>query len=283
MGVRRAVEMADAAIAGASSPIYTLGPLIHNPKVLASLSGRGVTIIEDCGDLPNGASVIIRAHGLSPNAEQKLRDRDVKIIDATCPRVKACQNIGYNLAEKGYYIFLAGEKDHAEIIGISGYIAAARGKPYRIVGDPEEADRAARELKESLGAETIPARCALIGQTTISADEYFSVAEAIRKYFPDLEVKKTICGATWDRQNALKELCSVADAVIIIGGRESANSRRLLAIARDCGKKAWLVESASDLPEDLLKLANKIEPVIGISAGASTPDSVIDEIEQALL
>jgi 4-hydroxy-3-methylbut-2-enyl diphosphate reductase len=123
----------------------------------------------------------------------------------------------------------------------------------------------------------MPVKTALIGQSTISEDEYLTIAEAIKKYFPLLEVKNTICGATRDRQDALRELCTRVDAVIIAGGKDSANTRRLLSIARSCGKNAWLVESAAELPEEINA------DTIGLSAGASTPDSVIDEIEQALL
>ena len=288
MGVRRAVEMTEAAIsASVSLPIYTLGPLIHNPQVLASFRERGVKILEEpefpaCPEKLKGASIIIRAHGLNPAAEEKLREQGAKIIDATCPRVKASQNTAFALAEKGYRVFLAGEKNHAEIKGIYGYVMAGAGKACIIVGNPEEAELTAREVKEAAGRENHSVKTAIIGQTTISEDEYFSIAEAVKKYFPQLEIKNTICGATRDRQNALRELCSVVDAVIVAGGKESANTQRLFSIAEGCGKKAWLVETAADLPAEILALP-KAELTIGLSAGASTPDSVIDEIIQALL
>ena len=301
MGVRRAVEMTEAAIAKMPSteanntqtgmlPIYTLGPLIHNPQVLASFRARGVEILEET-ELPaclkrlTGASVIIRAHGLSPAVEEKLREQGARIIDATCPRVKASQNIAFALAEKGYRIFLAGEKDHAEIKGIYGYVMAGAGKACIIVGNPEEAELAACKEKEAASRNNLSVKTAIIGQTTISEEEYFSIAEAVKKYFPQLEIKNTICRATRDRQDALRELCSVVDAVIVAGGKESANTQRLLSIAKGCGKKAWLVETAADLPAEIPALlkAEFGAQAIGLSAGASTPDSVIDEIIQALL
>jgi len=297
MGVRRAVEMADEAISAASAlSIYTLGPLIHNPQALASLLRRGVKILDEAefftgspsgGRRFDGATVIIRAHGISPETEQMFREQGARIIDATCPRVKASQNTARRLAEQGYRVFLAGEKDHAEIKGIYGYITAGthNREPApgfspeivcNIVGNPEDADRAACELRKILKGDMV--KTVLVGQTTVSEDEYHSIAEAIKKHFPDLEVKNTICGATRDRQNALKELCDTVDAVIIAGGKESANTRRLLSIARSCDKPAWLAESALDLSEDVKAFA-----VVGLSAGASTPDHVIDEIERALL
>ena len=312
MGVRRAVEMAGEAISAVPAlsapaparalalaesaperpPIYTLGPLIHNPQVLASLAERGVQILEetelfagpakpvtDTSAKLAGAVVIIRAHGVSPRAEQILRERGCRIIDATCPRVKANQNAALALAERGYRIFLAGEREHAEIKGIYGYCLAGAARTGAqtetacvIVGNPEEADRSAGQWKD------LSVKTALIGQTTISEDEYRSIAEAIKKHFPNLDVKNTICGATRDRQDALRELCSAVDAVIIAGGKESANTRRLFSIARGCGKPAWLAETAADLPPECRAFTT-----LGLSAGASTPDSVIDEIERALL
>ena len=312
MGVRRAVEMTAAAIftaaenaSGVTPLIYTLGPLIHNPQVLASLAERGVKILEDeelftCSKKTlTGIPVIIRAHGVSPVVEQMLREQGANIIDATCPRVKASQNEALELAEKGYVVFLAGEKDHAEIKGLYGYVMVGAAKSAGnqkksvfqktscvIIGGPCEAKQRARELKNAAaGLKNFPVKTALIGQTTISKDEYLAVADAIKGYFPQLEVKKTICSATRERQDALRDLCDNVDAVIIAGGKESANTRRLFAIAKKCGKPAWLVESAAELPEvvtdpPLLIQNNK---TIGLSAGASTPDSVIDEIEQALV
>jgi len=322
MGVRRAVEMATSALAdtaalagtalaesaraeSAGHPIYTLGPLIHNPQVLDSLAKKGMRILEEedlsadlstdksSRDLSN-ATVIIRAHGVCPATEQKLRERGAIVIDATCPHVKASQLSALEMAQKGYRVFLAGERDHAELKGIYGYALSGASEyaeqnlcndsrqPYLrqsclIVGNPQEAENAAGALwNEDSASQT-----ALIGQTTISEDEYRAIAEAIQKTFPGLEVINTICGATRNRQNALRELCSQVDAVIVAGGKDSANTRRLLSIAQSCGKPACLVENATALRELRTLPAFDIPPeVIGISAGASTPDSVIDEIEK---
>jgi len=309
MGVRRAVEMASSAAAGEAEAdatngmplvessghrnIYTLGPLIHNPQVLDSLAKKGMRILEE-EDLSvdlSAATVIIRAHGVCPATEQKLRERGVLIIDATCPRVKASQLAALEMVKKGYLVFLAGERDHAELKGIYGYArsgASCNDEQNRcnvsreqciIVGNPQEAEAAAKALWKEDSA----ARTALIGQTTISEDEYSAIAETIQKIFPNLEVINTICGATRDRQNALRELCSQVDAVIIAGGKDSANTRRLLSIAQSCGKPACLVEDASALRElRTLPVFDTPPEIVGISAGASTPDSVIDDIERAL-
>ena len=267
MGVRRAVSIAEAET---GKKVYTIGPLIHNPRVLADLRQRGVQALETSETLADlrEAVVIIRAHGVTPRQERQLVDQGARLVDATCLRVKASQMKAQALTESGYPLFLAGEKQHGELIGIQGY-----APDCLLVGDPEEAETSAAALY----ANAPGSKTALIGQTTISTDEYSLIAQAIRRYFPDIEVIDTICRATRDRQNALKELCQLVDAVVVAGGRDSANTQRLFAIAQASGKPAWLVENAAELPDALTAY-----PRIGLSAGASTPDNVIDEIEQTL-
>jgi 4-hydroxy-3-methylbut-2-enyl diphosphate reductase len=284
MGVRRAVALAERELQSpdAGRKYFTLGPLIHNPQVLESLKRRGLEILDEKNLPPNlpAAVVIIRAHGVSPAAEQELAARGARLVDATCPKVKANQLRARALAASGRRVFLAGEADHGEIIGIRGYVlaAAAEQRPGRapfcaVVGNAAEAAAAA----EQLSLEEPGARTALIGQTTISPEEYRAVGEGIRRFFPDLEIADTICGATRDRQEALRELCGRAGAVIVAGGRESANTRRLLAIARSLGKPCVLAEGPEDIPAGLGACKT-----VGICAGASTPDEVIDLIERRL-
>jgi len=297
MGVRRAVELASAE-AQSSAPVYTLGPLIHNPRVLADLENLGVKIIDKPPSDLRGCSLVIRAHGIEPVTEKELLNSGARIVDATCPKVKVSQLRTQELAHAGYCLFLAGEANHAEIKGILGFALAAKlpalaakfpalaaqlpaaklpadGTSFCVVaGNAKEAGAAARKLyKEQENAKT-----ALIGQTTISEAEYNSIGEAIKVYFPNLEIIQTICAATKDRQQALSELLDKVDAVIIAGGRESANTRRLLSIASASGKPCALVEDASEIPPDFFSYER-----IGLSAGASTPDSVIDEIERELM
>jgi 4-hydroxy-3-methylbut-2-enyl diphosphate reductase len=267
MGVRRAVEMAYRE-AGKGPEVYTLGPLIHNPQVLEDLRRQGVKTLE--GEFPpdlRDAVVIIRAHGVSPALEAELRSRCARILDATCPRVKASQLKARSLSGAGYRVFIAGEKDHGEVAGIRGYAPGSL-----VVADPQEAEAAALKVQ----AETPAVKAALIGQTTISPEEYAAIGAAIKRHL-DLELVDTICGATRERQEALRELCAGVEAVVIAGGRGSSNTRRLLEIARSLGKPCWLVESARDLPAETAAFKT-----LGLSAGASTPDTVIKEIEAAL-
>jgi len=238
MGVRRAVELTIAQAKKAAeenSAVYTLGYLIHNPKVLADLEKQGVialkqNALEQIQEKGKNCCVIIRAHGISPQAEEKLRGMECKITDATCPNVKKNQLKTQELSRAGYSLFLAGESAHAEIEGITGYASSA---PFcKAVINTDQAREAAAALRETNGN----AKTALIGQTTISQDEYRGIGNEIKKYFPDLEIVNTICAATAERQQALRELLNEAEAVIIVGGKESANTRRLLAIAQESGK-----------------------------------------------
>jgi len=272
MGVRRAVDMA-VETADSCSHVYSLGPVIHNPEVLAALESRGVASINEI-ELPENlenCSVIIRAHGISPKTESELLNRGCRIIDATCPKVKASQLKARELADAGYFLFLAGEAGHAEIKGIFGY---AKDGFCVTTECAEEAEREAAGLYKTHGG----VKTALLGQTTISEDEYSAVSEAIKKYFPDLKIINTICAATADRQKSLRKLLDHVEAVIIAGGRESANTRRLFLIAQESGKPCVLAENAGEIPNSY-----KNFETVGLCAGASTPDSVIDDIEKELL
>jgi len=272
MGVRRAVDMAVEA-AGSCSRVYSIGPVIHNPEVLAALESKGVASVNEL-ELPENlenCSVIIRAHGISPKTEDELRNRGCKIIDATCPRVKASQLKARELADSGFFLFLAGEAGHAEIKGILGY---ARDGFCVTAECAAEVQREAARLYKTRGS----VKTALLGQTTISEDEYSAVSEAIKEYFPDLKIINTICAATADRQKSLRKLLNHAEAVVIAGGRESANTRRLLLIAQESGKPCVLAENAGEIPNSFKKFET-----VGLCSGASTPDSVIDDIERELI
>jgi 4-hydroxy-3-methylbut-2-enyl diphosphate reductase len=283
MGVRRAMEMADAALSQLpmAGTVCAMGSLIHNSQVMESLKRRGLAVLDE-EELPGnleGVPVIIRAHGVSPRLESLLTGRGAWLIDATCPKVKASQIKAQELCRLGRRVFLAGEGSHAEIIGILGY-----APDCIVVGSPAEAAVAAEKLRRETPSGGGAPKTALIGQTTWDMAEYAAIAEAIRACFPDLEVCNTICGATKARQDSLRSLCAKVDAVIVAGGRESANTRRLLDIARSFpspggrGKPAWLVETPGEIPSEI----NRYDTV-GLCAGASTPDALIGAIEESIL
>ena len=284
MGVRRAVELACAEAELNQGTVCTLGPLIHNPQVMDDLKHLGVEILDEStlSENLNGVSVIIRAHGISPQTEADLHRRGAVIIDATCPRVKLSQLKAAALADAGYRIFLAGEETHAEIIGIRGYAEKAAAVYCTVVGCAADAQEAAAKLyAEDSAHQACETSCqektALIAQTTISAEEYRAIGDAIIRFFPDLEIAETICEATSERQDSLRELLDNVDAIIIAGGKDSANTRRLMLIAESAGKPCALVESTSDIPPGFFAFRS-----VGLAAGASTPDSLIDAIERAL-
>jgi 4-hydroxy-3-methylbut-2-enyl diphosphate reductase len=266
MGVRRAVDTAYRFVDGTESgPAYTYGPLIHNKTVLKKLAAHNITVID--GELPplEGAAVIIRAHGAPPEIEAELRARGAHVKDATCPKVKAVQLLARKLSGEGHRVFLAGDAGHAEVRGILGYAPACV-----CVSTVEEAETAAQNTDQS-------EKAALIGQTTFSRGGYTQIAHALKKHIPGIIVQNTLCPATGEREAALRTLCGQVDAVVIAGGRDSANTRALAEVAKSMGKTVYLVENAAELP----LIPEQIQ-TIGIAAGASTPLEIIDEIEAAL-
>ncbi|MCL2093913.1 MAG: 4-hydroxy-3-methylbut-2-enyl diphosphate reductase [Treponema sp.] len=276
MGVRRAVEMAHGALDQPSpGGVYSLGPLIHNPRVLKELKDRGLKILGEEDEAPPHSTILIRAHGLSPQAEAHLTRDQVQILDATCPHVKANQKLAQEYASRNFWIFLAGEADHAEIVGIKAYGGTER---CTVIADRQEAEGAARDLLQRAGSVDSLGPQVLIGQTTISPQEYQAIGEGLREYFPGLVITHTICGATSERQGALEKLCRSSDAIIIAGGKESANTHRLYTAARLRGLPAWIAESPQDIPPEIAEYA-----VIGLCAGASSPEALVGEIEEALI
>jgi 4-hydroxy-3-methylbut-2-enyl diphosphate reductase len=270
MGVRRAVDLTFGAIEK-NKKVWTYGELIHNGTVLERLTGLGVKIISGTDRISDlhGETVVLCAHGVPPETEAALKAAGAEIIDASCPMVKKSQLKAAELSENNYSVFLAGEKNHSEIIGIKGY-----NNDAIIVSNAQEASIKARELYNKAPY----AKTAALAQTTISETEYNDISGEIKKIFPALKIINTICGATAARQKALKELCARSDALIIAGARSSSNTRRLLAIARNENIPAWLVENESELPAEIFSYKT-----IGIAAGASTPDEITAGISLKLL
>lgn len=267
MGVRRAVEAAEQALLDSPlRPVYTYGPLIHNPSALERLSSAGVVIIGPgyaaVPDNFSGKSVIIRAHGIPPIEKNELLKREALIVDATCPRVLSSQKRAKSYFDKGFTVILAGDRNHGEISGIAGYA------PGCILLESREDAQRITEW---------PQKAVLISQTTIKQSEYDSIAEVLSSHITDLIVLDTICPATVERQKALKELAQLVDGILVVGGKESANTKRLFHSAKQLCPMSWLVETAEDIPPEVFELS-----CIGITAGASTPDEVIDAVEQAL-
>ena len=272
MGVRKAVDAVLSALAEyPGKTVYTYGPLIHNPVTMQLLESKGVRIVEPEKALkpqiiPH-SPIIIRAHGITPQKRQELINCDAIIIDATCPRVISSQKRAAHYAEKGFTVILAGDKNHGELIGIRGHVLAVPNTICLTVQTAAEA----QALEVGCGPTV------LIAQTTIKRSEYQAIAEILRKKIPDLTVLETICPATDERQEALLALLNEVDAILVVGGKTSANTRRLLQTALDSGTPAWLAETVDDIPQEIHRYER-----IGLAAGASTPDSIIDAVEKSL-
>ena len=269
-GVRRAVELAEKALAeNTDKTVYSLGPLIHNENALKALGEKGlITVDEDrVGDIPPESVVIIRAHGVAPCVTDVLESKNCKIIDATCPRVKASQKMVERYSNDNDYVVLTGDRNHGEVIGIAGYA----GKNFSQLQDFKEAE--SFNIPDSDSKNVI-----LLSQTTYSPKEFEKIESLFRTKFRNLAVMNTICPATNERQQALLDLCEKVEGVIVIGGKNSANTKRLYQTAAAHCKHAIHVQNATEIPEDFKKLKK-----VGITAGASTPDSIIDEVESFLL
>jgi 4-hydroxy-3-methylbut-2-enyl diphosphate reductase len=239
--------------------LFTLGPLIHNTQAVKALEAEGVRIAQTPEEVPAGALVIVRAHGVRPEVRGALEARGVRVVDATCPHVLASQR---RIAEKsaaGFSVIIVGDRDHAEIHGLVGH---ARGV-HAVISAPEEV--------AGLG---LPEPVCIIAQTTFSEVMYAQIVAEARRRYPGLAVFESICSSTEARQREVRELAGRVDVVVVVGGRHSANTLRLAEIARAAGRRAFHVESATELPLDELRGAGRV----GVSAGASTPSWVIDEV-----
>ena len=269
-GVRRAVELAEKALAeNPGKKVFSLGPLIHNENALRALESKGLHILQEneIDTLEEGSVVIIRAHGVAPSVTDALDAKHCKIVDATCPRVKASQKMVERYSSENDYVVLTGDRNHGEVIGIAGYA----GENFAQIQDYKEAE--SFSIPDSENKNII-----LLSQTTYSPKEFERIESLFRTKFRNLAVMNTICPATNERQEALLDLCSKVEGVIVIGGKTSANTKRLYQTAEANCKQAAHIQSASDIPEEFLKLKK-----IGITAGASTPDEIIKEVENGLL
>jgi (E)-4-hydroxy-3-methyl-but-2-enyl pyrophosphate reductase len=263
MGVKRVVDMAYRALDKANSlPVVTLGPLIHNSQEIARLAKDGIAVADEL-TMPANGTVIIRAHGVAPQAYDELKARGLKIMDGTCPYVHYSQRKAAELYREGYTVIVVGDKNHPEIIGILGYI----NNDAFVVKTVEEVQH-------------LPQldRIGTIAQTTISPKKYSAIIDALRQKARELKVCETICDATEENQRAIRDLSGEVDLLYVIGGRHSANSNKLVETAREKCPRTMLIETADEInPEDLRGASR-----IGVGAGASTPDWMIQQVVERL-
>ncbi|MEE0878718.1 MAG: 4-hydroxy-3-methylbut-2-enyl diphosphate reductase [Treponemataceae bacterium] len=287
MGVRRAVESAEQSIKDfPHKNIYTLGPLIHNQNALDNLEQKGVRVLKLQNDkfsfdIDENSVVIVRAHGVAPQIIKLLEKTGCTIINATCPRVLSNQKRAADFAKRQFAVIIAGDKNHGEVTGLEGFVKEFCSECY-VIENTKDAEILSNQIcqNSSINKDNI----VLLSQTTISATEYESIGKVLKEKFPSIQILNTICPATTERQEALKKLCDQVDGVVVIGGKSSANTCRLFSMAQDFSenpeyrcKFACHIENPCELPKEFFSLE-----VVGLTAGASTPDEVILSVEKSL-
>ncbi|MBI5190946.1 MAG: 4-hydroxy-3-methylbut-2-enyl diphosphate reductase [Nitrospirae bacterium] len=265
MGVQRAIDLAHKTAAEAESSVFVLHEIVHNKSVVRELQEKGVWSV-DCVDEVEGGTLIISAHGVSPDVIDKAKGKGLRVVDTTCPLVSKIDRIVKKLAGKGYTILLLGDKDHAEVKGLKGVAP--------------ESTIVFRYEDEVAGLPEISGPVALVSQTTQNIKFFEEVVEKVKGRYPQLEVYNTICDATEKRQSSAMELGGQVDIMITVGSRNSANSKRLQEVASSVAPRAYLVDNAFELEPAWFEGVK----TVGVTAGASTPDvliqGVIDKIKK---
>lgn len=263
-GVRRAVKIAlNAAQKDDHDRLVTMGPLIHNQQAIDLLKSRGVTVIENFNEVDEKTRVLIRAHGITPEVRRKLSGLCAELCDATCPHVTAAQKIVEDHAARGFYCIIIGDKGHAEVEGLLG-CASENGTVVENVNDVERIP-------------DVPKAC-IVSQTTQDQEHFDKLCELVEKRIPEIVKHNTICSATSRRQKELKDISQKSDIVVVVGGRSSANTTRLVEISESMGTRTLHVETARELNLDEIQT----DDVVGITAGASTPHWVIRNVVETI-
>lgn len=259
-GVNRAYNLA-VKTAKKGEPVYMLGSLVHNQKVIDELKAKGVQTVNDLKEIPRDASgyLIISAHGLSPDMYEKAEKTGLKMIDTTCPWVKKPQMLAKKLVEEGYRLIIVGDKNHAEVAGIMGW-ADKKAQVIEGVKDLKKVD--------------FHDKIAVIAQTTQSINNFEDVVNGLAGKTNELKMFNTICDATSRMQRSAVDTAKRSEVMLVIGDNKSANTRRLKELCEQTGAKTYQIESADSLDMNLLKGFD----VIGLTAGASTPADVIEGV-----
>ncbi|MCK5218902.1 4-hydroxy-3-methylbut-2-enyl diphosphate reductase [bacterium] len=261
-GVKAAIQKAFATVRQERQPVFTLGPIIHNPQVVRSLEKEGVKAVKNLSEIPKGV-IIIRSHGVSPQIIAAAQARGLKVVDATCPFVQRAQQLARQLVEKGYDLIVLGDSDHPEVEGIIGTV---QGRAI-VVSGAEQIPNLPE--KKSYG---------LIAQTTQALENLQQVASALLTRTRTLKVLNTICNATTDLQKQTRLLAQSVDLMLVVGGRNSANTTRLAVICQENGVPVHHIETVDEIQPDWLRGVKHV----GVTAGTSTPEEVIKEIMERL-
>jgi (E)-4-hydroxy-3-methyl-but-2-enyl pyrophosphate reductase len=262
MGVRRAMEITLFEANKGDGKLFTYGPLIHNQQVLDLLRSKGVDVKEDINENDRGR-MIIRAHGITANERERIGSSNLKIIDATCPRVRRVQAIIRRYASRGYAPVIFGDAKHPEVVGLMGY---GEGNSM-VIHAPEDIERLPEKKK-----------LVVVSQTTQDADAYKETVDVIKARYPDAVIFHTICEETYKRQSEVRSLASEVDSIVVVGGKNSGNTRRLYEISKSAGKATFHVETEKELQSSWFNATE----TVGVIAGASTPNWMIKRVIERL-
>jgi 4-hydroxy-3-methylbut-2-enyl diphosphate reductase len=266
-GVAYAIEVVDLALRAYGAPLYVRHAIVHNEHVVRSFERRGVRFVERVEEIPEGSTVVFSAHGVSPAVRRAAQERNLRVIDATCPLVTKVHREAVRFARQGYHMLYIGHRGHVEAEGTMGEAP----DQMTLVDGIAEAER----------VQPPEGPLAVVTQTTLSVDEVERIMAVLRRRFPNIETpkKEDICYATTNRQAAVKQLAERADLVLVVGSRTSSNSNRLREVAESCG-----------VPAHLLMDPSEVEPswrsdyrVVGVTSGASTPEELVENIVGSLL
>ena len=263
-GVDRAVQTVERALELHGAPVYVRKEIVHNKHVVEELAARGAIFVDELGDeIPEGATTVFSAHGVSPAVHADASERGLRTIDATCPLVTKVHREAVKFAADGYTIVLVGHAGHEEVEGTMGEV------PGSIVLVESEADVDALEIEDT-------EHIAYLTQTTLSVDETAAILARLRERFPAITGPRTddICYATTNRQLAVKQMAEQCDLVLVLGSKNSSNSNRLVDVARDCGAASHLIDNETEVREEWLDGAR----VVGISSGASAPEELVTRL-----
>lgn len=259
-GVRRAVLKAFEC-AQAQMPCVTLGPLIHNPQEVMRLERAGIRSVSDLAQVQPGQTVIIRSHGVTPQVYAQCEARAIPYVDATCPHVARIHQLVSSYSEDGSAVIIVGEADHPEVVGIAGWAHA------QVLILP---------TRQAAMAAVLPQKALVVAQTTIRRDRFEDVLSVLRACIPQLTERMTICAATSQRQQEAERLSAEADAMIVVGGKNSSNTRKLLDTCRMRCARAILVETPEDIPHGFAAPEDRV----AITAGASTPQWLLEKVSE---
>ncbi|MBI4778443.1 4-hydroxy-3-methylbut-2-enyl diphosphate reductase [Candidatus Desantisbacteria bacterium] len=261
-GVKRALRLTNQTLGKSHGNVYTLGPLIHNPQVIEDLKSKGVLVVQGMDEITTGV-VILRSHGVTPKLYQQIVGAGLIIVDAVCPNVKRVQKLVSQLKQEGYTVVVVGEKNHPEVMSIPGIV---------------EGDTLVIESIEQ--AENFPQveRIGIVAQTTQTCEYFRKIVSLLLHKTFELRAYHTICDAVERRQQDSRKIAKQVEMMLVVGGKNSANTSRLAQICTDSGCTTYHIETASEIQSEWLKGIKKI----GITAGASTPPWIIEEVVAAL-